>query len=83
MNYANLKPGVYGIGSKKQLVRKPLGVFRHGKRWTDEELIICADFSKTDEQVAVELSRTVVAITQRRAMIRFCQQHRKSVRRTT
>lgn len=79
----DLKPGVYVIGTKKQLVKKHVGAFRHCKRWTDDEMKICCDFTKTDEQVAAELCRTVVAITQRRSMIRFCQRSRKAVRGTT
>jgi hypothetical protein len=81
--WEDLPPGDYVIGSKKKLVKKPLNAFRHYTRWTDEELKICADFKKTDEEVAAELCRTVIAIAQRRSMIRFCQQHRKVVRPTT
>lgn len=85
MNLSELPVGTY-IVTEKKLVRKPSGCFRHYKRWTDEEVALCADFSQSDEQVATQLCRTVQAIIAKRSQIRFCQQQRKqrrSVRPTT
>lgn len=73
-SYENLRPGIYVFGTKKKLVRKP--TFRHYKRWTHEEMMVCADFSKSDEVVADELCRTVSAVVNRRWIIRWAAKHK-------
>lgn len=73
--YLSLPPGEYMLGTTKKLVKKPKGCFRHYKRWTQQELLLASDFTKTDQEVAQELTRTVKSVVNRRFMIRWAQKH--------
>ncbi len=81
-DYFSLPPGEYMLGAKRRLVQKPKGCFRHYKRWTEEELLIAMDESKSDEQVAQEICRTVKSVASRRFLIRWAKAHQNVVATT-